>query len=199
MPVLKISCVNYSSSLYLSNCDLINRTLLSNLYRKPRLDKVVLSLSLNESSDYISKKIESFLMLYLFKLQKSFLSLNDSSSEDLPPFFKLKVTISEEQDLNLFLLSLFIENGTELVVEKSLDGELNKLEESLKVKNFGLKSHLNAGFFFELNDFLKANFLEPKLNDLSLNIQFFFKGCNLHNQEFSRKLIKTIPLFWISC
>lgn len=199
MSVLKISYVNYSSSLYLSNCDLINRGLLSSLSKKPRLDKVVLSLSLSKLSNHSGKKVESFLMLYLFKLQRSFLTLDHLSAEDLPSFFKLKVTISEERDINSFLSSLFIENGTELIVEKSLDGELNKFEESLKIKNFCLKSHLNAGLFSKVNDFLKANFLEPKLNDLSLDIQFFFKGCNLQNQESSRKLIKTIPLFWISC
>lgn len=195
---LEKSVFCYSSYLYLSNCDLINKTSSDSLFKKPRVDKVILNLLLSKSGDSINQKVESFLMLYLFGLQKSFLTLDYLLSDDSSSSFKLKTTLRGEK-VELFLASLLVESGSELVSDESLDGEFNESESLLRIKSFILKNHLNLGSFFELEDFVETNFLEPKLKGSDLTIKVFFKGYDLLSQKMSRDIIKTIPFFWISC
>jgi hypothetical protein len=198
----KIFKFDYNTNHYLANCDLINKCLLSSIILKPRIDKVVLNLHLNKSEENsnffnLNEKVESFLALYLLGLRKSLLVINDDLRIPVN-FFKLKMLISEKSEINLFLSNCFYENNNEISTEKS-SKEISKINSILIADKLStlLTTKINLGSFFEVNNFLDENYLEPKLKKLELKAEFSFKGCE---SEYSiRNLLKNVPLFWISC
>lgn len=201
MMTQKIFKFDYTTNLYLANCDLINKCLLPSITLKPRIDKVVINLYLNKSEENssffnLNEKVESFLALYLLGLRKSLLVINDDLR--IPAnFFKLKMLISEKSEINLFLSNYFHEKNNEISTEKSLE-EVSKINSVfIEDKLFtSLRTTVNLGSFFEVNNFLDEISLESKLKKLELRVEFSFKGCE--SDHSTRNLIKNVQLFWIS-
>lgn len=202
MSTSKVFRFDYTTNLYLANCDLINKCLLPSIILKPRIDKVVLNLYLNTTEENahffnLNQKVESFLALYLLGLRKSLLVINDDLRIPVN-FFKLKMLISEKSEINLFLSNCFHENNNEISTEKS-SKEVSKINSILLEDKIStsLTTKVNLGSFFEVNNFLDENYLESKLKKLELRVEFSFKGCG--SEYSTRNIIKNVPLFWISC
>lgn len=202
MMTQKIFKFDYTTNLYLANCDLINKCLLPSITLKPRIDKAVINLYLNKSEENssffnLNEKVESFLALYSLGLRKSLLVINDDLR--IPSnFFKLKMLISEKSEINLFLFNYFYENNNEISTEKSSKkvSQINSVLTGDKLST-SLRTTVNLGSFFEVNNFLDEISLESKLKKLEVKIEFSFKRCE--SDHSTRNLIRNVQLFWISC
>ena len=128
MSFSQLNDTRYSSHFYLSTCDLINKNLFKNFFNRPRVEKIFLELptrtseavedSLKGVSGGSDVQVESFLVLYLIRLHKPLVFLNTSTlSNNDSNTCSVKVTLSEEEDIYLFLLNLFVENLDELIID----------------------------------------------------------------------------------
>ena len=120
MSFSELNNARYSSNLYLSTCDLINKNTFKSSFNRPSLKKIFLELptsifgtvedSLKESSNNSDVQVESFLVLYLIRLHKPLVFLNNSTSlKKDSNICSVKVVFSEQEDIYLFLLNLFVE------------------------------------------------------------------------------------------
>ena len=203
----------YSSHYYLSTCDLINKNVLDNLCHRPKVEKIFLELSPSDLSstedsfqttinggDY---QIESFLLLYSIRLHKPLVSLSCSKqSKKDSNSHSLKMIISEEEDIYLFLLVFFIENLSELVDKNSsvycLESKLS-CGANLYHKKFALNYSLLVGSFFDLEDFSSRSSFDAKLRKSSLKVRFLFETYESKDFNVSKEFVRNVPLFWISC
>lgn len=184
--------LGFSNSLYLSNCDLINRKSLTCVSVMPGVDRLSISVSSSEndsSSRSFNELEESFLFLYLIGLRKPLLSLNRRSDET--DSFKAELIFSKKADMSSFFVHLFSENTSQLMLEKRSKGT-NLLD---------VKSKINVEFYMEIRAFLEDNRLDQKLKRLNFSIQTFFRGCglNLGGKNSSKDFIQNVSFFWMSC
>lgn len=187
----KMLDVGFSDSLYLLNCDLINKKTLVCVRVIPSINRLSISLSSREndsSSQSFNELEESFLFLYLIGLRKPLLSFNRRLNET--DSFKAELVFSKKTETSSFLVHLFSENINQLTFEKRS-----------KSKNFfDLKSKINVEFYMEIRDFLEDNRLDQKLKRLNFRIQTFFNNCNLSlkGKNSSKDLIRNVSFFWMS-
>ena len=214
MSFSELNNARYSSHSYLSACDLINKNIFKSFFNRPSVEKLFLELptsvfetvedSLKESNSSSDVQVESFLVLYLIRLHKPLVFLDSSTSlkKNSNACF-VKIAFSEQEDIYLFLLNLFVENLSELVIEiKDLSNSFGKTwiqDDILALKNFAVNGSLPVEAFLGLeNSFSKSSF-DSKLRRLDLKIRFLFEVFGCKSFSPSRNYIRNIPLFWISC
>lgn len=205
MLLTKIFNLENKINLYLSSCDLLNKSLFNSVILKPRIDKIVLSLCLNKPDEnFISfnfnEKVESFLTLYLLNLRKPLLVLNNDLRISTK-FFKLKSLLSEKSEIDLFVSRFFNEKKSELSAKSFLKEECSKFNSILINKEacISLTTKLNLGSFFEISSFLDENYLQAKLKKLDVKVDFYFKGSEFETEGSTKDLIKNTSLFWVGC
>ena len=109
---------------YLSNCDLINKYNLKNIYQKPKLNKIILDFSLKNFVDSLNIKenqerfneiqIKSFLFLYLLTgaipliNNKLIVLKNKEVKENVN--YSLKFSYGNDSSIYNFLFFFFFEN-----------------------------------------------------------------------------------------
>lgn len=212
MSFSEINNARYSSHFYLSNCDSINKNVFNNLCYRPKVKKIFLEFSPNDldlTEDSFQTftnggdhQIESFLLLYSTRLHKPLVSLSCSalSKKDLGNY-SLKVVISNEEDMYIFLLVFFIENLSELVDKNSSVYCIEKELQSgglLCNRKFALNYSLAVGSFFDLEDFSTKSSFDSKLRKSKLKVRFLFEAYRSKDLGLSKESVRNIPLFWMS-
>ena len=182
----------FSDSLYLLDCDLINKKSLTCVSAMPGVDRLsisVLSCENKSSSRSFNELEESFLFLYLIGLKRPLLSLSRQSDE--VDSFKAELTLSKETEVSSFCVHLFSQNTTQLMFEKRLKG----------TNLFDVKSKINVEFYMEIREFLEFNRLDQKLKRLDFSIQTFFRDCGLSlgGKNPGKDFIQNVSFFLMSC
>jgi hypothetical protein len=194
---------NYQFNCYLLKCDLINKYNIKSIKSIPTLKKIVLDFSfkefLNNSSllkqtDNSAKlQIRFYLIFYMLSGLLPFIYFN-KFSKNSENFFSLKIEISKQSEMYMFLLFLFIENWTKLIIEKENFSLFKKsTQNKLYQKSFILNTNIPLQLFFEKENDL--NKILPKINYKNLNVKlnFFF---DLEKLKMSNTFIKNFPFFW---
>ena len=213
MSFSEVNHAKYSSHFYLSACDSINKNVFSNFCNKPKVKKIFLELftnavsfsqeSLQSVSGTTETQIEAFLVLYSIRLRRPLISPNylESSKKDYNGC-SLKLIFSKEDDIYLFLTTLFVENLNELSSE-DLSAPYTKKDLScsniLEQKDYVINNSLTVGSFFELEDTFKKNGFDLKLKKSELRVRFLFETHSFKGLQMSKESIRSVPLFWISC
>ena len=213
MSFSELNNARYSSHSYLSACDLINKNIFKSFFNQPSIEKLFLELptsifetvedSLKESSGSSDVQVES-LVLYLIKLHKPLVFIDNSTSlKKSSNTCSVKIAFSEQEDIYLFLLNLFVENLSELVIEiKDLFNSFERTllqDDILALKNFAINGCLPIGAFLGLENSVSKSSFNSKLRRLDLKIRFLFEVFGSKDFSPSRNYIRNIPLFWISC
>ena len=216
MLLSEINCARHSSHFYLSTCDLVNKNSLYNFSGVPRIQNIYLELSANDNAimndsfpnfcEDVENRTEAFLLLFSLRLTKPWVFLREPSLKivNSNSGFCLKLVLSKEEDIYLFLLSLLTENPKELVMQKLLADLITKQTTSTNTshqKVFALSTNLFSKSFFALEDFLKKNNFDPRLEKCKLRLRFVLETyvSNLDKCYYSESFIRNIPLFWMSC
>lgn len=207
------SSSNYSriSSDYLSTCDLINKYRLKTVYKKPKLEKIVLSFSLKSFTNRLEttgavnnsnlSEIKSFLIFYLYFSNPPFLSFilstTNRSFEKLDSGdFVFKIVISNEKDLSKFLFAFWVDNISRLKNSK------NFVQQNRTIKHSNSDKHLCSSVSVNINSFVDFENILGVLNKdfdnkgFDLNINFVFQ--NIKSAKDLNCVVKNIPTFWIN-
>jgi|TARA_B110000091_G_scaffold8982_1_gene8694 hypothetical protein len=196
---------------YLSTCDLINKYNIKNIYNKPKLDKIVLELNLENlinSSDFSDKEQTnsnlqtlSYLTAYILKFKpyinfnKSKLSLSKSTKLSVPANYSLKLSFSTKSEINNFLSSFFTKKWSELNSDDFSFLEKPKKNQT-SLNKLVLNTTVSSVFFPELEEFFKKDIGGVNSKNLRLKLNFSFS--NPLFLKDSDKVIKNLPFFW-SC
>ena len=214
MLLSEINCARYSSHFYLSTCDLVYKNLLPTSTNLPVVRRVCLELAANDTinvndssrifCDDPESRIEAFLLLFSVTMSKPLIALLYSSINKVDCYDGcfLRLFISEEEDIYIFLLSFFIENPKELVVKDLLANAVEKEYISMEAshsKIFALSTDLSPLSSFALEDFSKKNSFNPKIEKYKLRVRFIYETHDSANSCYSEEFIRNIPLFWMSC
>lgn len=194
---------NYQLNCYLSKCDLINKYNFKTIQSIPVLKKIIIDFSLKDflnNSNALKPtetsakfQVRLYLIFYMLAGLLPFIYFN-KLSKNSENFFSLKIEISKKSEMHTFLLFLFIENWTKLLIEKE-NFSLFKKNTIYKMyeKSFILKTNIPLQFFFEKENDLSK--ILPKINykDLNVKLNFFF---NFSKLKISNNFIKSFPFFW---
>ena len=200
---------NFIKSNYLLSCDSINKYNLSSVYNTPKISNIVLEFPLKSvikafetkaTEDDSLIQIKAFLFLYLFFNNIPFINSNKlkvlkKSDKDNESFFALKMIISENNDINNLLISLFVENNHKFLME---DFKVLQDTNSYKIENNN-KTLVNCKIplnFFSGNESVLNTLTGFNNKEFILNITFHIKK---HFKIYNTKeFIKNNKLFWIN-
>jgi len=201
---------NFKHNDYLYNCDFVNKYAIKTIYQKPKLQKISISFSINqlkktgiiENDRTISLK--SFLILYILFFFKPYCNYSVLENkrvkiETINEKIELMITLSDKEEINFFLRTLFIENW-ERVLEENFNlftsKELpSKNPNSVQTQNFSKKAVISSYSLFEIDQLLKKVFNRVNTKEILFDINFFFSNIN---SQHSKNCIKNIPFFWIN-
>ena len=201
---------NFKQNDYLYNCDFVNKYAIKTIYQKPKLQKISVNFSINqlkktgiiENDRTISLK--SFLILYILFFFKPYCNYSVLENkrvkiETINEKIELMITLSNNEEINFFLRTLFVENW-ERVLEENFNLFTSKELSSKKVnsdqtQNFSKKAVISSYSLFEIDQLLKKVFNRVNTKEIVFDINFFFS--NINSQQ-SKNCIKNIPFFWIN-
>ena len=201
---------NFKYNDYLYNCDFVNKYAIKTIYQKPKLQKISISFSINqlkktgiiENDRTISLK--SFLILYILFFFKPYCNYSVLENkrvkvETINEKIELMITLSDKEEINFFLRTLFIENW-ERVLEENFNlftsKELpSKNPNSIQTQNFSKKAVISSYSLFEIDQLLKKVFNRVNTKEILFDINFFFSNIN---SQHSKNCIKNIPFLWIN-
>ena len=192
---------------YLLTCDYINKYDLKNIYKKPKIQSILITCKLktlinafnlkNISEKNIEIQIKSFLLFYLYSTQIPFINNKIIISKKLinnKLNYLIKINLNTVNDINTFLLTLFIENSKIFSLNNIKLLKTFKQTETGSNKNFFIKLPLNL--FYDFNYILKN--IITKINTKNLFFNIYFKlNLNMKLNNFN-KLISNLPYFWIN-
>jgi len=204
--------LNFFSNDYLSNCDLLNKYNLKSTHEIPKLRKIVLDFNLADligASENRDKEqtdsniqIKASSIFYVLTGLIAYINFNKSLSsikklKISENNYSIKISTTNSNEINHFLLSFFVENWTKLLIEDFIlqrrKKEFSKIDSE---KNIVLSSLVPAEVFFELEMFL--NKIVTGINSKNFNIKVNFLFDNPNELKNSQTLIKNLPYFWIS-
>jgi len=204
--------LNFFSNDYLSNCDLLNKYNLKSTHEIPKLRKIVLDFNLADligASENRDKEqtdsniqIKASSIFYVLTGLVAYINFNKSLSsikklKISENNYSIKISTTNSNEINHFLLSFFVENWKKLLIEDFIlqrkKKELSKIDSE---KNIVLSSLVPAEVFFELEMFL--NKIVTGINSKNFNIKINFLFDNPNELKNSQTLIKNLPYFWIS-
>lgn len=204
--------LNFFSNDYLSNCDLLNKYNLKSTHEIPKLRKIVLDFNLADligASENRDKEqtdsniqIKASSIFYVLTGLVAYINFNKSLSsikklKISENNYSIKISTTNSNEINHFLLSFFVENWTKLLMEDFIlqrrKKEFSKIDSE---KNIVLSSLVPAEVFFELEMFL--NKIVTGINSKNFNIKVNFLFDNPNELKNSQTLIKNLPYFWIS-
>lgn len=191
--------INYNPSFgkYLESCDLIYKYNLKNIYKKPKLNKIVVHFSLDQLLNFellSDKFFLTYLLLYLASSYKPYIKYKSSkinkkkymsNSKDSDSGYSVKFIVSGETELTTFLLSL---------VEFSTKFKLLNLNKSVLCARNVIKTVVST-FSLSSSSLLENDFL---INyNLKLKVSCIF-SINLHGRTAYISTIKNVFPFWIN-
>lgn len=198
---------NYIVSDYLVNYDLIQKYNLKNIYQRPKIKKIVLHFLVKDllASTNFAKKVTNNIQIKAFFIFYSLFALNSYINIVKPSFnkivqknadnqYSLKIILSSREDINNFLLMLFIENYNQFakenlgILKKENQKDLNFIK-----NQFCYNFSIPGNFFFDLNDFFKQNTKDTNLKDLNIKSSIVFDEVN--KTKNINQLIKNISFF----
>ena len=200
--------LNFISNDYLSNCDLLNKYNLKSTHEIPKLKKIVIDFNIADligASDARDKEqtdsniqIKASSIFYILNGLISYINFNKSLSSVKKlklseNNYSIKISTTNANEINCFLLAFFVENWTKLLIE---DFVLLKKPNVESKKNIVLSTLVPAHIFFELEMFL--NKIVTGINSKNLNLKINFLFSNPNKLKNSQTLIKNLPYFWIS-
>lgn len=200
--------LNFISNDYLSNCDLLNKYNLKSTHEIPKLKKIVIDFNIADligASDARDKEqtdsniqIKASSIFYILNGLISYINFNKSLSSVKKlklseNNYSIKISTTNANEINYFLLGFFVENWTKLLIE---DFVLLKKPNVESKKNIVLSTLVPAHIFFELEMFL--NKIVTGINSKNLNLKINFLFSNPNKLKNSQTLIKNLPYFWIS-
>lgn len=198
LPSFKNKKFNFNNHDYLLDCDLINKYCLKSIYTKPRFKKIVLHFSLNQlflsGSTNNNIQVKAFLVFLILFFSSSFINFNNSklNSTGTNLEFSLKITLSNNIDINLFLLSLFIENLNKLDLSSS------KNKQNIQAKSFSYNFSIPGKFFFDGYDFFFHEIKNINFKDLNIKCSFLIENLSPKDKQNVNKVLKNISLFWLN-
>lgn len=204
--------LNFFSNDYLSKCDLLNKYNLKSTHEIPKLKKIVLDFNLadligaseNKDKEQTDSNIQikASSIFYVLTGLVAYINFNKSLSsikklKISENNYSIKISTTNFNEINHFLLSFFVENWTKLLIEDFVlqrkKKELSKIDSE---KNIVLSALVPAEVFFELEVFL--NKIVTGINSKNFNIKINFLFDNPNELKNSQTLIKNLPYFWIS-
>ena len=208
--ILTINKNNKKGSFYLSNCDLINKYNIKTTYGIPKIEKIILEFPFEEfvkSCNFIEKdptnpifQMKGAIIFYILTNLMPYINFNKSivvlkKNVSLENNYSLKIIITNKEEINLFLNTLFVENWSKLLVEdfslfKKADLKYNNQ------KSIVLRTSISGNSFIEIENFLNQYF--SKINSRNLLIKCNFVLSNLNKKITSINLIKNLTPFWIN-
>ena len=131
-----------------------------------------------------------------------FISFNNSKKvKEDGLSYSLKIILSNEDEINSFLIKLFVENWNKLLAEDFSfwpKSDNNLSDSTFNQKKIVIERKIPAEAFFEIDSFLDKNSFGIISKNLNFKIRFIFQNNNIKEQNTSINLIKNTPLFWIS-
>lgn len=194
---------------YLSNCDLVNKYLLTDIYSIPQIKTIKLNISLKnfasfvDSNDFSEKKdlnikYRTFIVSFLLNSNIPFLknvNINTFSKNNdlsnLEDFF-FHIIYSEKKLLNNFLFSLFIENSENL---KKFDNVYNTQYISNKKNTSKINMKIPINNIYDISYLVNSNILSANPKEMYISVD-----CIVKNKFYKDKknIIKSIPFFWLN-
>jgi len=194
---------NMDYNSYLSDCDLINKYNLINIYQKPKLENIVLEFSIeNENNSSAGNSIKAALVLYFISMLYPFVNIKNTKTNDTNKLknttikYNFKIIFSNKKEINLFLSTFFIENWNALLLDDFIlfSSKFDKSKIIHKKEVFKTKLPLQS--FFELESFFSKVVTEINPKDLIMNLNFLFSNLIIGGNR--KTLIQNLPNFWIS-
>lgn len=194
---------------YLSNCDLVNKYLLTDIYSIPQIKTIKLNISLKnfasfvDSNDFSEKKdlnikYRTFIVSFLLNSNIPFLknvNINTFSKNNdlsnLEDFF-FHIIYSEKKLLNNFLFSLFIENSENL---KKFNNVYNTQYISNKKNTSKINMKIPINNIYDISYLVNSNILSANPKEMYISVD-----CIVKNKFYKDKknIIKSIPFFWLN-
>ena len=194
---------------YLSNCDLVNKYLLTDIYSIPQIKTIKLNISLKnfasfvDSNDFSEKKdlnikYRTFIVSFLLNSNIPFLknvNINTFSKNNdlsnLEDFF-FHIIYSEKKLLNNFLFSLFIENSENL---KKFNNVYNTQYISIKKNTSKINMKIPINNIYDISYLVNSNILSANPKEMYISVD-----CIVKNKFYKDKknIIKSIPFFWLN-
>lgn len=207
-----ISNNKFNSALndYFLSCDFLNKFNLTNIHNRPSLEKIVFHFPLksfitgvDNSESNLNTQIKAFLMFYTFfsllsyiNFQKIKVSRGFIKGKDTEGSYSLKVVLTNKNDINSFLINLFIENFSKfqkeniVLTKKDFDTNISQRQTICYNTTIPGKVFVNVEEFFE--NIVKGS----SLKDFNINVSFLFNNkVQLSNNS---KMVKNISFFWIN-
>jgi hypothetical protein len=200
---LKMSSLsNYKVNNYILNCDLVNKYGLKSVYQKPQLTKIILEFSSNSiflfcenNSEWdLNLQVRFFLLLYILQSNYSFVNLNKFKITNEQNHYAVKIIISCQKRLQLFLITIFL-HDTGFVLLKKLSVKYNKYVQ--RKKQFFLNTSMPVSHFSELSALLTNKTPTFDLKNLFIRVIFIFDNIKVEKKSYFLNLVKNLFLFWV--
>jgi hypothetical protein len=196
---------NQSVHEYLLNCDLTNKYNLKNIYKKPKLEKVILHFPINNlpksHSSGNNLQVKSFLIFHILFFTLSFINfgkikISNHSNSGVDPQYSLKILLLNQEDINLFLLNLLVENFS-LFENKSLSSKASTTTAAIPlIDSFCYNVSIPGKAFFDVDDFFSRAIKETHFKELNIQCSFLVK--NVKNCKNLNHAIKNTSLFLLN-
>ena len=195
---------------YLLNCDLLNKYNLSNIHTRPSLEKIVFHfplkafvVGLDNSESNINNQVKAFLLFYIFfsllsyiNFQKIKVSRGFIKGKDTEGSYSLKVVLTNKEDIDSFLINMFIENSSKFQKESIVLTKKSFATSASEQQNLCYNTTVPGKVFLDVEDFFKNLVKGNNIKDFNINISFLYKNkVKLLNDD---KLIKNLSFFWIN-
>lgn len=206
---------NLVISSYYSNYDLAYKYNLASIYQKPKVTTLIFEISLTNflssldgdggNSKELDLQLKAFSLFYFWSLVFPFvknckLKLVKNKTKELASNYVLKIIFSKNEQIDFFLISIFIENWVNIVNEDikvfNSKNSSTKFENKMKgnLVNFQLSVPFSVLFDF---DIILKSFM-PNINSKELNLNLNFVVFTPIFIKQNINLLKNLPLFWIS-
>jgi len=202
---------NFKQNDYLYNCDFVNKYTLKTTYQKPKIQKISINFSINQLKKMgviendRTTSLKSFFMFFILFFFKPYCNYSVMENkrikiEEVNEKIELTITLSNNEEINLFLRTLFIENW-ERVLEENFNllnfKEISSIKKSNKIQNkiFCKKVAISSYSLFDVDQLMKKLFNRINTKEVFFDINFFFS--NITSQQ-PKNCIKNIPFFWIN-
>lgn len=193
------------SSLYLSNCDLINRTLIRDVNEIPKIDKIVIQLSSSQnhkgenniSSSDLNSHLKILLMFYFvlginpkinYHREKNLNYQADEKEND--SFYSYKIILENSSDIQKFIRYFFVENN---FVFDSSNSNIKFL--STHSKTVSMKLTIPSIMDQDIEGIFNLNTKETSIKDLNLTVNFLVNSNSMSTAKIKGDLYSIYP-FW---
>jgi len=193
------------SSLYLSNCDLINRGLVRDVNEIPKVDKIVIQLSSSQNkksentiaSSDLNSHLKILLMFYFilginpkisYHREKNLNYQADEKENDSS--YSYKIILENALDIQKFIHYFLVENN---FTNETISSNINFA--SVDDKVISLKVIIPSILEQDIEDIFNMNAKETSIKDLSLTVNFLVNSKAMSETKIKGDLYNIFP-FW---